>query len=746
MPFETATEIQRLKAVIALPEVAAKPTDFAIGTLHGYQTKFEKIRRRAITDINKQLMELDPLEALFQEKMQELKTLELRPDWGFYYTLFLFDQLVDPSPNLINTMIQAVLSFDTLGSYLSETQPIIIALLNNQHQTVILPDILKRRRIDVFSLNSVAQKNRENTIYFPDSTIPVNTPLLPTKVSLLPELDQPSEKISSDFCALFKQVEQAKAVEMWRKRIAQVPFAFDLLSLEPTPENINRFFKMATELFNHAKMQDSAKLFTLNAAPYPNAKASKSSTVALLQDTMPSWFVLSLVQASTKDVFNQRLAFIVAVINTATPKKTTLPVNTTGDVFLPLFQFASYIDQSLLQFHPIVKSSLPHIKEMASKRSPDDIAKSIGGKIAPMRMVTTSQLVLNAEIGSMSSFALSVDQLANMIEELSRSSESQPLTRDSLSKITAQLLEIATGLSRIAAESFLPLGELQRITAALRSIVKGGAFSTKVAEQLSQIASDLTPLTQKLSPMVEVQKVMTQGRIIYNHFNPAHDMVIKPQPQMSDEARTVFMQQSNVKVLFQEADFFDMQNLLASTFVVFDPQRSIGRQLSALHNCLNLDSPRIYSLRDEKFYEGRGALDFIAKQAKRICDHVKSDDIKYVEAVNKWCATILNACQQGLDLASGLEMLGEEGAASSQNSHRRGIFDFFSRRRKRAQSEPPLPTPPLDSAARIAAFKKADSCPSSVNHDRRPFIKRSSGPVSHGPSDAPNPISPCEKK
>lgn len=62
MPFETGAELQNY-----------------------YQTKFEKIRRRAIGAIYKQLKTLAPLSPEYQEKMVELNALELRPDLGFYY-------------------------------------------------------------------------------------------------------------------------------------------------------------------------------------------------------------------------------------------------------------------------------------------------------------------------------------------------------------------------------------------------------------------------------------------------------------------------------------------------------------------------------------------------------------------------------------------------------------------------------------------------------------------------------------
>ncbi len=732
MPFETANELQKLQAAIELPEVAKKPAYFAIGTLHNYQSKFEKIRRRAINAANKQLKTPALLGPEYEEKKAELNALELRPDLGFYYTIFLFDKLVDPAPNVINEMILAILSFDTLGNYLFEQQPIIIEVLDNQNGvpvkqnvTVILDEIVRRRGINVDALIHVAQQNRKHTIYFCDSTIPVNTVLPPPAVPLPTKPESPSEIISNELRSLIQHANETSAVQALKNRIAQVPFAFDVLSLQPTQKNVNDFFIMAAQMFNHAKMQDSAKLPTLDTAPYPNENASKVSTVALLQDTLPSWFVLSLIKADSEDVFNQRLAFIMAAINTATQKKPTLPPDTTADVLLPLYQFAALIHQSSLQFHPVVKGGLSHIKEIALKRSPDEINHSISPKLPPMRMYITSRLAQDSERSDMTMSSLSAAGLSQTIAELLPAPGAQPLTGAQISQITAKLSEAVAWLSRISAESFLPLGELPQISAELSSIAKGlplhigdAAVLSQIAAVLSQIAADLTPIAEKLSPIAEAKKIITQGKLIYTYFNPEHHMVSKPQPPMSNDAPDVFKQQSTVKVLFEEADFRDMQNLLASTFIVFQPDKSIGRQLSALDNCLNLDSPRIYSLRDKMFFKESSALDFIARQAKRISNQVSSQDEEYKKAVQAWCATILNTCQQALDLASG-QMLAERCSASSQDGGSRTLLDFFRRRRVRATSEPPLPKRSLDHAPRACDFKVSVSCPASVAGVRR---------------------------
>lgn len=152
------------------------------------------------------------------------------------------------------------------------------------------------------------------------------------------------------------------------------------------------------------------------------------------------------------------------------------------------------------------------------------------------------------------------------------------------------------------------------------------------------------------------------------------------------------------------------------------------------------------------FFEGREALDYIARQAQRISKEVRSTDAEYVDAVNRWCSTILKVCKQGLDVASDKllrpEVLGDCADVintSSPDAARRVCFGLFHR--KRAISHP-LPKAPLEKPEEHSGLIGATSCPSSLIVDRRSsffgFIKKRSG--SHPLLSFPLSQEPLSKK
>ncbi len=57
------------------------------------------------------------------DRRAKLKLFEEQPHLGFYFTIDLFDQLADTHPTEAQQMIEAVLSFDTMGRYLLEECP-----------------------------------------------------------------------------------------------------------------------------------------------------------------------------------------------------------------------------------------------------------------------------------------------------------------------------------------------------------------------------------------------------------------------------------------------------------------------------------------------------------------------------------------------------------------------------------------------------------------------------------------------
>ncbi len=112
---------------------------------------------------------------------------------------------------------------------------------------------------------------------------------------------------------------------------------------------------------------------------------------------------LSLVQAPTLKIFEQRLKFIMSVfaqVNTKTPGLSDIA---NADLYLPFFTLAHFLIKSDLHSHQFVKPNLPIIRDMTSRHNAIEITKytnRIRGKnklpLDAMRMEMTTHLALGA--------------------------------------------------------------------------------------------------------------------------------------------------------------------------------------------------------------------------------------------------------------------------------------------------------------------------------------------------------------
>ncbi len=336
-----------------------------------------------------------------------MSEFENSPSLGFYYTIALFDQLSNTYPNEAKQMIEAVLSFDTMGRYLSEEGTIIV-----DREPFGLEKLLAKHSIDTSALKIAATLNQLNTVYIRDEVRQIEKIALNPIPFLLPNsagaLD---ESTLVAFRQLKLMAERVRTCESNLKQVARFSFDFSLLSKSPTEENVQEFLWVVSELFFHAKLQDSSKLDIIGVEAPHGAKLNEYSTVSFLQNTVDLWLSLSLVQAMSAEIFDKRMRFIVAVLVEVNKPFPALPSTASADIYVPFVIFSSIVMKSSLQFHPSVQSHLVLIREMSMQlgtaaitRYTNGIKLSSGGEtvpLSPMRMSMTGHLALIKEIADL---------------------------------------------------------------------------------------------------------------------------------------------------------------------------------------------------------------------------------------------------------------------------------------------------------------------------------------------------------
>jgi hypothetical protein len=404
-------EIKTIENALKLKSVKADLQSYAVGVLIQQQKKYRKIQRQSILNLTQQINreKLDSSTIAYKDcvaKIEELETIDL----GFYYTMYMFSQLKGHR-HAVKSMIQAILSLDTMGRYLLESRVIKLVVDDLPVQDFMLTKVFQDYEIDVTALKEAACQNRKNTTLISDN---INLPSYSSNDSL-------------------------------QKIVESLTLHFDLLSQPCTDENVCEFLSVLAELFAHAKTQDGSKLDTLNAKMLPGEKINMFSTVTFLQNTLNRWLLASLIAADNMSIFDNRLRFIMAVFATANPIHplqpsiaapkqyipkviAPLPPNATADMYLPFFILARNIERHVkLTSHPAITPYLRIMRDMNERSIADTITNYTSGihivstngevPLNPMRMLMTTVLERISEIANLKSYSFSLFNLFHRFSE-----------------------------------------------------------------------------------------------------------------------------------------------------------------------------------------------------------------------------------------------------------------------------------------------------------------------------------------
>ena len=392
------SNLEDLQYALKNEDINAHLGDYAVGILVYEQYQYRKSQIKARDLLIKKLGTLDKTSSAYHNLEDKLNEFEGKIDLGFYYSIALFDKLSDTSPLEAKRMIETIVSFDTLGRYLLEKRPIIL-----DGVPFILDSVLARHGIDVIALKKTVRQNLSHTMLFSDDFKPVAPMIETTPAETLAHSELPTTGKASK---LERAVTAVRDSELLQKKAGSVPLNFHLISKLPTKVNIAAFLSGIAEMFAHAKMQDSVKLDTINTDVLAGASASQYVVVSLLQNSLARWFVLSLAQAPTIAILEQRIRFIMSVLVQANKKTPGLPAFATADLYLPLLVVARYFTKTALKHLPSVKPNLDMLKKMTTHTNAQQISKytnainiSIGeNKVAlpTMRMLMIEQLTLAA--------------------------------------------------------------------------------------------------------------------------------------------------------------------------------------------------------------------------------------------------------------------------------------------------------------------------------------------------------------
>ena len=400
------TTLQELREAIDLKVVKANLDNYAIGIFAYEQSRFQKVRAKEQSLIYQALKILEKSSVAYLEQFDKLKQFDNQADLVFSEMMCLFIKLYFTHPKEAKCMIEAVLLFDTLGRSLLANNTVMV-----DSAPLVLGTLLDRCGIDTTGLVEIAQKNQLNTLYLQDEVCLIESI---SSVETSSELENISH-LSSDVLEKMRLIQRLRASvrrsDSFYHAVMANQFDFDIVSQQPTKENTAMFLSMLSEIFAHAKMQDTGKLYTLLFNPPPGARVSDFSVVAFIQNTMSGWLIFSLVQAPTVLLFDQRLQFIMAVLAQLNHRKTGLPAYATADIYLPFFMLAQYIGNTKLKFHPLIQAHLPIINEMNKRHTAQAIttytnqffhSRGLRTKpLKPMRMHMTTQIEWTETKGSM---------------------------------------------------------------------------------------------------------------------------------------------------------------------------------------------------------------------------------------------------------------------------------------------------------------------------------------------------------
>ena len=412
MPAKTT--LAALQSAMEIDDVKTHLDAYAVGILAYEQSHNRKNQFKAQVAIKNELKSMSPSSQVYQEKLELLKAIENSHEMGFYYTIALFDSLAETHPQEAKKMIEAVLSFDLTGRYSLDKRLILV-----DGHPFVLDEVLKKRGIDFAAFKEMARINQLNTEFILDPTEEAE-PLaaIPPSFSLPENFGELTEATRDALIELNRGATTVCNSQLLRMRADSLSLDFTQVSQFPTKENIRAFLSVLSEIFSHAKTQDSAKLETLNFAA-DQSKISAHSTVAFLQNTLCNWMILSLVEAPTIAILEQRLMFLMAVFAEANKKEPHLPLDTSADMYLPLFILSKIAIESALSSHPLVYPNLKCMQDMSARSNASAVASYIGHikpvppkslkvpeikrvrSLSPMRMEMTTRLAFSEEIAQL---------------------------------------------------------------------------------------------------------------------------------------------------------------------------------------------------------------------------------------------------------------------------------------------------------------------------------------------------------
>jgi hypothetical protein len=317
-------------------------------------------------------------------------------DLGFYSAIALLDKLADDHPLPAKRMMEAILSFDTMGRYLLEERPIVM-----DGEPFFLEPILLKLGIDIHTLRrNVLMRSKTLFVNLQD----------PGMQSSFPDPSVIAEPLSEAVKQGLTQAKFFSEIEALRKKGAKLGLDFRLISEVPSDDNLIKLLSIFAEIFAHAKTQDSVKLDRLDCEMPPGGDLNEYSLTAFLQNMLSVWLVLGLVDASSIDVFNRRLHFLSCLLQRATSKEPVLPAYANADLYLPLITMARDFSMSALEHHQLLRPSMRKIKLLNEIHNAIAVTKftsrfytlsqdGIKHPLPPMRMNMTTLIEYSYEFG-----------------------------------------------------------------------------------------------------------------------------------------------------------------------------------------------------------------------------------------------------------------------------------------------------------------------------------------------------------
>ncbi|WP_133127884.1 hypothetical protein [Legionella nagasakiensis] len=216
MPSQTT--LIEIKQGLAFKAVQENLAAYAIGLLVYEQNKYKKV--------------LD----------KKQKTVDV--DLGFYYTMQLLDQLAQSHPHEAKKMMEAIMSFDSIGRYLLSEQEIYLDGVLFE-----LDKVLNQYGVDTDRLKITARKNQANAFCISEPEQQEDVIMAPAAFALPEDLGVLGKDTAVMLRRLATREKIVRENVVLHKKIVQFSMHFDLLSQRPTHENVKECLLVLAELF-----------------------------------------------------------------------------------------------------------------------------------------------------------------------------------------------------------------------------------------------------------------------------------------------------------------------------------------------------------------------------------------------------------------------------------------------------------------------------------------------------------------